>query len=255
MKNIRNEEIWAYSGTGTKVHAFVGDASYEIHNRALCNKRITRTKGSLFESLKVKQRRVSPICSSCLKKAEEMWDRAEASMQAVNPYDQVCEGVVTEEGAARVAEDKPKPVPADMNRELLRQAQIVAEVTRELFPKSVRTVSQLPDELAVLDALNGQVVMDALHAEAIEMDAVETAKAAGVEIGRTYRPKLGAAIRHNPERIVTVCSIRAHERDTWVGYTIWEPGYQGSSGNWGSSTTLAGFLRMYEPTANTTEKE
>lgn len=221
MKNIRNEEIWAYSGTGTKVHAFVGDASYENHNRALCNKRITRTKDSLFESLKVKQRRGSVICTRCVKLAEEMWDRAEASVQAVNPYDQVCEGVVTEEGAAKVAE----------------------------------AVSQLPDELAVLDALNSQVVMDALHAEAIEMDAVETTKAAGVEIGRTYRPKLGAAIRHNPERIVTVCSIRAHERDTWVGYTIWEPGYQGSSGNWGSSTTLAGFLRMYEPTANTTEKE
>ena len=79
----RNEKIWAYSNTGTKAHAFVqawkDKDGKESSNylRALCRGTIARHADATF----VGKQFVVGHCTRCVTLAEEMYDRAEASME------------------------------------------------------------------------------------------------------------------------------------------------------------------------------
>jgi DNA-binding CsgD family transcriptional regulator len=120
---MSDTKVWAWANSGSKVHAFVqlGEGMTQ-HKRAMCRKTIMRSVDAILRE-KTDAGYPGSICPNCEKKFNEMIARAEASMEPVNPYDQVCEGI---EPAA--------------------------------------------DEDAVLEALNSPAVIDALHAEAIEMN-------------------------------------------------------------------------------------
>jgi hypothetical protein len=177
----RNEKVWAYSNTGTKAHAFVqvwkdkdGNESTQ-HLRALCRGTIARHKDSIFASKDTLQIR----CPNCEKKFDAMHDRAEASMAPVNPYDQVCEGIEPEvapelPAGTRVAYGKVTGTVSYGERGCVTAPNHpnygLTYVTVLLDRKDGL---KLPRRLFVEELTN----MDALHAEALEMDAEETAKA------------------------------------------------------------------------------
>lgn len=89
--------------------------------------------------------------------------------------------------------------------------------------------------------------MDALHAEALEMDAEETAKVEGVTLKAVFRPRPDAPGGRDPKQEVTVTNIVGRDGDIWVCFNIWEPGFRGRPGNWASGLILDSFLRLYEP--------
>lgn len=84
-----NNRIWAYSNSGMKIHAFAEDSGTG-HRQALCSPRITRPASAIYQTTEDVRR--SPLCTRCEKKDGERRARIEASMEPVNPYDQVCEG-------------------------------------------------------------------------------------------------------------------------------------------------------------------
>ena len=92
----RNEKVWAWANTGSKVHAFVQSAGLG-RLRAMCRSNITRTSDSLFYGRN--DRNVFSACIRCETLANARWDRVDASMEPVDAYDQVCEGIVTEPAA------------------------------------------------------------------------------------------------------------------------------------------------------------
>lgn len=85
-----SDKVWAYSNTGMKIHAFAEDSGTG-HRQALCSPRITRPASAIYQTTEDVHR--SPLCTRCEKKDGERRARIEASMEPVNPYDQVCEGV------------------------------------------------------------------------------------------------------------------------------------------------------------------
>lgn len=257
----RNQKVWGLANTGIKFHAFVQNwadkdgAVSQSFKRAMCRKTIARSADMIGAGIDDVKSQAS-LCDQCVKLFVAMVARAEASMEPVNPYDQVCEGVVTAEGAARVADDKP--LPPGMNRELLRQAKAVKEAHERLFPARVAEVNELnertidaamptrPDMNAVTEALDSPAVLDAFHAEALEEDARRTAAAHGVVPGARFKPRHGT--HNNSDRIVTVTRVSVGATpDIGVAYDIWEPSYQGKPENWGSAVGLKLFLRLYEP--------
>lgn len=76
MNVDRNEKIWAFSNTGTKMHAFVQLAG-EGRKRAMCRSTIARNADATFTTAN----HAVGVCPRCEKLAQAMWDRAEASMQ------------------------------------------------------------------------------------------------------------------------------------------------------------------------------
>lgn len=101
MNVDRNEKIWAYSNSGTRMHAFVSEAE-NGKLRAMCRKTIVRFPSAT----RVGRDEAHLICPSCLKKALEMWDRMEASMQPSSDYH--AEGWVEP-----VADEKAAPINRD----------------------------------------------------------------------------------------------------------------------------------------------
>lgn len=95
-----SENTWGRTETGNVFHNFGA-----VH--AECRKNIKRTEG-LRSRASAETASNLPLglrmCKRCVQLDDEFQARVEASMAPVNPYDQVCEGVVTEEGAAQVAE-------------------------------------------------------------------------------------------------------------------------------------------------------
>lgn len=255
-----DNKVWAFSNTGTRSHAFVATAGLG-RRRAMCSARVERAETSIFKTFD--WAKVNLPCGKCQTLYLAMVARAEASMEPVNPYDQVCEGVVTSEGAARVADDKP--LPPGMNRELLRQAKAVQEAHKRLFPVEVAQTNELnertidaamptrPDMNAVTEAPDSPAVLDALHKEALEEDDRRTAEAHGVVPGARFIPRRGT--RHNPERVVTVMRLNHTPYGFGVTYSIWEPGHQGPPGDWGSTVNLRLFIRQYEPEATAERDE
>ena len=185
----RNEKIWAYSSTGTKTHAFVqawrdkdGKESTN-HLRALCRGTIARHKESTF----IAHPEVIGVCGACEKKAEEMYARAEASMEPATETHDLGYVAPVQEPA-----DEADPAPE--------------------FPVGTRVATKYEGVGTVVDGDRGRVKnpnhpnyglvyvtvlfygrgtqprhrsrvfvasltnLDALHAEALETDAEETAK-------------------------------------------------------------------------------
>lgn len=162
MSVDRNENIWAWANTGSKIHAFVQMVDGSVnHKRAMCRKTITRNSDTQFQGQN-ELKYASQVCTRCVTLANEMWDRAEASMQPSSDYHA--------EGWVEPVAERGTPIPADMNRELLRQAKAVAEAHKMLFPAPVIREDNMLH-------LVSHSRMDALHAEALAMDAEETAKA------------------------------------------------------------------------------
>lgn len=80
----RNEKVWAWSQTGTRIHAYTEDGPYENHRRALCRGNITKPKVSPFRSeaeIRDGSGNGTWFCYRCLTKFNAAVDRAEASME------------------------------------------------------------------------------------------------------------------------------------------------------------------------------
>lgn len=108
MDTIENEtKVWGFTLQGNTLHAFIGGP-------AMCRKNITtplkeRCDLDMARQMADEAHMGFKVCKGCEKKYLAMVARAEASVQSVNPYDQVCEGVVTVAGAARAAgNDEPE---------------------------------------------------------------------------------------------------------------------------------------------------
>ena len=78
MSVNRNEAIWSYSNTGTRMHAFV-QTSREGYKRALCRESIKVSSTLAFYGRDL----AYLVCARCSKLAEAMWDRAEAFNRVV----------------------------------------------------------------------------------------------------------------------------------------------------------------------------
>ena len=138
----RNEKIWTWSNTGTKIHAFVapwkdkdGNESSN-HLRAMCRGTIARHKDTPFAGL---NNMVSAFaCPRCVTLANAMWDRAEASMEP-----------------ATEAHDRGYVAP--VNKTVTVQG------------ASVETLADV--EAIVVKELRHAFPVDQAHAEALEMDA------------------------------------------------------------------------------------
>jgi hypothetical protein len=66
-----------------------------------------------------------------------------------------------------------------------------------------------------------------------------------IEAGQHHRD------REDPDRIVTVTRVWQPQdsAEVSVAYDIWEPGYHGPPGSWGSACSLAAFQRRYNTDA------
>jgi hypothetical protein len=83
MSVDRNEKIWAVVNGGAKLHAFV-QAGREGRVRAMCRESYQIVDSALMRGL---DDLYSAPCTRCLKLAEAMWDRAEASMAPVDTHE------------------------------------------------------------------------------------------------------------------------------------------------------------------------
>lgn len=174
-------EVWAYSTSGTKVHAFV-DNDGAGKKRAMCSRGIVRPSDARFSTAaKMKNH---PYCNRCV----------------LRLADRLASGEFEEDGGF------------------------------------FETVDDALDDMATLQA------------EALDENAVREAAAAGVRVGGKWKPGPGYRFVHHRERVVTVERIWAGSGGhTGISYSIWEPGYQGAPGQWGSTHPLEIFLKMYEP--------
>lgn len=120
-------KVWAYSSTGTRMHAFV-QTSRLGYRRAMCRSNIERPDTAIF----VVKEDAHLLCPSCANRFADLVNRVEASM-----------------------------MPATESQDL----------------GYVHPVVDREPEIEPAAAPPG-VDMDALHAQALEMDAEETARAA-----------------------------------------------------------------------------
>lgn len=72
-----------------------------------------------------------------------------------------------------------------------------------------------------------------------------------VEPGRHYMD------RRDTGRIVTVTKVFSSIVDgrTAVAYDIWEPGYEGPPGSWGSAVSIDQFRALYRPDGDENDAE
>lgn len=76
----RNEKIWAWSNTGTKIHAFIERGG--VKRVGMCRSNMYRSSTAAFDAIdNLATGHKFNVCTRCLELAEAMWDRAEASMQ------------------------------------------------------------------------------------------------------------------------------------------------------------------------------
>lgn len=187
----RSEKIWAFASTGMMVHAFVQSSQDRPgFLRAMCRKSITRASGTSFWGVGGNE---GWACKSCLKQAEAMWDRAEASMQPVNAYDQVNEGIVRDETPKghplpKLAPGSARPAfqafPVRDSSECddckylslgRKDAKCHNHMTSTEALDEAHPVSTEADWDAVNEAVNHPAVIDALHTEALAEDAARPA--------------------------------------------------------------------------------
>jgi len=147
-------------------------------------------------------------CSRCAKLEAEYQARTEASMEPVGEYDQVCEGITgygdAETSADIAAREVAKlELPADVEAEVLESiAQCPSEELAVLFP--------VADEDAVLVGLNTQLVIDALHAEALKEDAQRTAAEVQAEAETGHEGTVCGAQLYDPFRGLGFCDKREY---------------------------------------------
>ena len=179
----RNEGIWAYSNTGTKAHAFV-QTDDNGNRRAMCRATIVRSESAIFH----RKTDLVGTCTRCATLACAMYDRAEASMAPATEAHDL--GHVAQ--VAETPADETDPAP-----ELPVGARIVARngefgtvtegqrgrVTTKNHPNyGLAYVSVLLDGVGTRLPRRSRLFveeltnLDALHAEALETDAEETAK-------------------------------------------------------------------------------
>lgn len=77
----RDEEVWAWSSTGAKMHAFKSDGNGRLV--ALCRSSIVRGGMAAL----VSRKKAQSVCASCLKKWEAACEREEASMMPATEAD------------------------------------------------------------------------------------------------------------------------------------------------------------------------
>lgn len=194
----RNGKIWAYSNTGTKAHAFIQSAG-EGSKRAVCRASITRSSDATF----VRKAMVVGICGACEKKVTAMYDRAEASMQPATEShdlgyvapagkftDTQRDAMQDEFDAVVAAAQAPKADEAETATESHElETATVAKFT-DALRDAVQTFSSLRSPIASASSAFGAWAetanLDALHAEALEMDELETARAAAREPQRFH---------------------------------------------------------------------
>lgn len=161
---MNDNRVWNFTATGDKLHAFIG-------GHAICRKNLK--DGSTRPVFKDEAMKLAgahmgyTICASCVKKFDAMVARQEASMAAVNPYDQVCEGVETVEGQAQVAsDDEPVIVARD-------EAEAVT-----LQPTGDKVVTLADAEASLVNELRAANLVDA-QARAIRELRSEVAELRG----------------------------------------------------------------------------
>lgn len=105
----RNEKVWAYSSTGTRVHAFVQQhATGTDHLRALCRGNIARHKTAIFKEFS----EFGLICPNCMTKFMDGVNRYEASMEPATEAHDLGHVVVRTEpetSPEKSKDDRPQP--------------------------------------------------------------------------------------------------------------------------------------------------
>jgi len=164
----RNEGIWAYSNTGTKAHAFV-QTDDNGNRRAMCRATLVRSESAIFH----RKTDLVGTCTRCATLADAMYDRAESSMApATEAHDLGHVSPVAEERTAATSR---------RNREfadyVVKARRLETEERTAVECDCPRRFAKTPSPLGRdLHARNCAIFIDALHAEALEMDAEETAK-------------------------------------------------------------------------------
>lgn len=212
----RNEKIWAESNTGTRMHAFVQSGT-DGNLRAMCRSTIERSTKARY----VGKDEAFLICARCVKLANAMWDRAEASLEQADPYSDGFHTVdETTADANRETEKKPATIPADMNRELLRQSRAVAEVHKRLFLSDIDATHA--EALAEDEARTKAAVLDLAHRNGVRVESISMVDGELLVVTETSEDAVRLrALRSIERRLRTVEADHEealkmdYERDTW----------------------------------------
>lgn len=156
-----SDKTWALTETGTAFHSFAGD-------RGVCRKNLRPGRAQTLRTRESVQHTVDTtrvgfrMCATCVKKDDGYQARLAASLAPVNPYDQVCEGIVTSRDVAeaQIAKLGLSEADAEMVREGLRNCP--PEELAELFPTN--TESEEDDRMRMSGPLteNQHKVLDLL---------------------------------------------------------------------------------------------